>query len=160
MIFLALGGGPLGFLYKAVNTMDSMIGYKNDRYFYFGKTAAKFDDVLNFIPARICSWLMILSSCILGIDAKNAVRIYRRDRKNHSSPNSAHTESVCAGALDIQLAGDAFYFGKLVEKPTIGDGIRPVEVEDIRRANRLLYVTACLLLLGCFLVKGALLYFM
>lgn len=144
LLFLAIGGAPLGFFYKAINTMDSMIGYRNEKYLYFGRFAAKLDDVVNFIPARISAWLMILSSFLLGMDGKSAARIYRRDRFNHSSPNSAHTEAVCAGALNIQLAGDAWYFGKLHKKPTLGDPVRPVEYEDIPRSNRLLYLTAVL----------------
>lgn len=123
--------------------MDSMLGYKNEKYLYFGRTAAKLDDVVNYIPARISGWLMALSSVFAGLDVKNAVKIYRRDRRNHASPNSAQTEAAMAGALRVQLAGNAYYFGKLYEKPTIGDDLRPVEVEDIKRANRLLYATAC-----------------
>ena len=142
LFYLVIGGAPLGFLYKAVNTMDSMIGYKNERYLYFGRAAAKLDDAVNFIPAILSAWLMIAASYLLGLDGKNARRIYKRDHKNHSSPNSARTESVCAGALGVQLAGDAFYFGKLYEKPTIGDPDRTVEYEDIPRANRILYGTA------------------
>lgn len=155
MLYLAIGGPFLGFLYKAVNTMDSMIGYKNDRYLYFGRPAAKLDDVANYIPARVSAWLMIVSSFLLGkeFDGTRACRIYLRDKKKHSSPNAAQTEAVCAGALGVQLAGDASYFGKIVKKPFIGDAIRTVEVSDIRRANQLLYSTAglcegiCILLL-------------
>lgn len=143
MFYMALGGVPLMFLYKGINTMDSMLGYKNEKYLYFGRTAAKLDDVVNYIPARISGWLMALSSVFAGLDVKNAVKIYRRDRRNHASPNSAQTEAAMAGALRVQLAGNAYYFGKLYEKPTIGDDLRPVEVEDIKRANRLLYATAC-----------------
>lgn len=146
MLFMALGGAPLGFLYKAINTMDSMIGYKNDTYLYFGRFAAKLDDVANFIPARISAWIMILAAAILGMDAKNAIRIFKRDRFNHASPNSAQTEAVCAGALQIQLAGDAYYFGKRYEKKTIGDPIREIVYEDIAESNRLLYGTAVLCL--------------
>lgn len=142
MIFLAIGGAPLGFLYKAVNTLDSMIGYKNEKYMYFGRFAAKLDDVMNFIPAIISAWFMIAASFIIGLDAKNAVKIYKRDRHNHSSPNSAKTEAVAAGALNVQLAGDAYYFGKLVKKQTIGDNNRKVTPEDIRMMNRLMYSTA------------------
>lgn len=144
MIYLALGGPVLGFLYKAVNTMDSMIGYKNERYLYFGRMAAKADDFLNYIPARISAGMMLLSAFLLGrnFDGKRAYRIYRRDRKKHASPNAAQTESVLAGALGIRLAGDAYYFGKLVKKPYIGDDDRPVEAEDIRRANRLMRLSA------------------
>ncbi|MDO5415561.1 MAG: adenosylcobinamide-phosphate synthase CbiB [Lachnospiraceae bacterium] len=146
MLYLALGGPVLGFLYKAVNTMDSMVGYKNERYLEFGRVAAKLDDVVNFIPARLSALLMIGASALLGsdFDAKRAWYIFKRDRKKHASPNSAQTESVCAGALGIRLAGDARYFGKVVKKPFIGDAVRKVETEDIRRANRLMYGTAFL----------------
>ena len=144
MIYMAIGGVPLMFLYKGINTMDSMLGYKNDKYLYFGRCAAKLDDVANYIPARLSGWLMVAASAFVKMDVKNAAKIYRRDRRNHASPNSAQTEAAMAGALDVQLAGNAYYFGKLYEKPTIGDAIRPVEVEDIRRSNRLLYATAIL----------------
>lgn len=155
LLFLAIGGAPLGMLYKAVNTMDSMVGYKNDRYLYFGRAAAKIDDVLNFTPARLAGLLMCLAAFLGRFDGKNAWKMFLRDRKNHKSPNSAHTEAACAGALDIQLAGSNYYFGKLVEKPTIGDPIRPVEAADISRANRLMYGTALLaLLLLCVLPLG------
>lgn len=159
LLYTALGGPVLGFFYKAVNTMDSMVGYKNDAYLWFGRTAARLDDFCNWIPARISAWLMILSSFFLGLDGRDALRIYRRDRRNHSSPNSAHTEAVCAGALGVQLAGDAVYFGKVVKKPTIGDPDRPVVTEDIRRANRLMTLTAVLGLLACSLVKGVCYFF-
>ena len=146
MLYTAIGGPVLGFVYKAVNTMDSMLGYKNDKYMYFGRFAARLDDVVNFIPARISAYLMIAAACIGGrqFDGKNAYRIFKRDRFNHASPNSAQTESVCAGALRVQLAGDAVYFGKLVKKKYIGDGLREIEYEDIKRANRLMYITAFL----------------
>lgn len=155
MLYLALGGPVLGFFYKAVNTMDSMVGYKNEKYLYFGRAAAKLDDAVNWIPARISACLMIAAAFLAGRDfsGRGAVRIYRRDRRNHASPNSAQTESVCAGALGIRLAGDAVYFGKTVRKPYIGEELRRVEYEDIKRVNRLLYITAwlcesiCLLLL-------------
>ncbi len=152
LLFMALGGAPLGMLYKAVNTMDSMVGYKNDRYLYFGRAAAKTDDVLNFIPARIAGLLMCLAAYAAGFDGKNALRIFFRDRKKHKSPNSAHTEAACAGALGLRLGGPSRYFGKLVEKPYIGDPLRSVEPEDIRRANRLALFTALLgLLVFCVL---------
>ena len=144
MLYTALGGPVLGFLYKAVNTMDSMLGYKNDKYLYFGRVAAKLDDVANYIPARLSGWLMVAGTVFTGMDTKNAAKIYKRDRRNHASPNSAQTEAAMAGALDVQLAGNAYYFGKLYEKPTIGDPIRPVEPEDIRRANRLMYAASVL----------------
>ena len=144
MIFTAIGGPILGFFYKAVNTMDSMVGYKNDKYLYFGRCAAKLDDVVNYIPARISAWLMILASACERMNCKNAEKIYKRDRYCHASPNSAQTEAVMAGVLEVQLAGDAVYFGKVVKKPTIGDDIRPVEAEDIKRANHLMYLTSFL----------------
>ena len=142
MIFIAIGGAPMGFFYKAINTMDSMVGYKNEKYMNFGRFAAKLDDVVNYLPARISAYQMILSSFFLRYDYKNAFKIYKRDRYNHASPNSAQTESVCAGALDVQLAGNAYYFGKLYEKPTIGDNIREINYDDIKKANRLLYCTS------------------
>ena len=144
LLFLMIGGAPLGFFYKAVNTMDSMVGYKNDRYLHFGRAAAKLDDVMNFFPARISALLMVGTAFISGksYNGKQAWRIWRRDNRKHASPNSAQTESVCAGALGIQLAGDASYFGKVVKKPYIGDPTRAVEPEDIRRTNRLMNRTA------------------
>ena len=140
MLYMALGGPVLCFLYRAVNTMDSMVGYKNERYLYFGRAAAKLDDLVNYIPARVSAWLMICGAFLLGkeFSGSGAIRIYWRDRRKHASPNSAHTESVCAGALGVRLAGDGRYFGKLVRKPFIGDGLREVECEDIRRANGLM----------------------
>ena len=144
MIYLAVGGPVLGMFYKAVNTMDSMIGYKNEKYTDFGKCAAKLDDFLNYIPARISAILMMVSCLFLGTDynQKNAFRIFKRDRYNHKSPNSAQTESVCAGALGVQLAGPTSYFGHLMDKPFIGDDIRGVELSDIKRANALMIATA------------------
>ena len=146
MFYMAIGGVWLMFLYKGINTMDSMLGYKNDKYLYFGRCAAKLDDVANFIPARISGWLMVAATVFVKMDTKNAAKIYRRDRRNHASPNSAQTEAAMAGALDVQLAGNAYYFGKLYKKPTIGDPIRPVEYEDIRRMNRLMYAGVILAL--------------
>ena len=147
MFYMALGGAVGGFFYKAANTMDSMLGYTNDKYINFGRTAAKLDDVLNYVPSRLTALLMILSAYILRFDGKNAFRIWKRDRRKHASPNSAQTEAVCAGALDVRLAGDAYYFGELHKKPFIGDDIRPIENEDIRRANRLMYMTSILMLI-------------
>ena len=155
MIYMALGGAPLMFLYKGINTMDSMLGYKNDKYLYFGRCSAKLDDVANYLPARISGWLMVAASFVCGMDGKNAAKIYLRDRRNHASPNSAQTEAAMAGALDVQLAGNAYYFGKLYEKPTIGDPIRAVEPEDIRRSNRLMYGTAVLGILICLIIRIA-----
>ena len=144
LLFMALGGAAAGMLYKACNTMDSMVGYKNERYLYFGRVAARLDDVLNFLPARIAGLLMCLGAATEGFDGRGALRVFLRDRKNHKSPNSAHTEAACAGALGVQLAGDSYYFGQLVAKPTIGDADRPVEAADIARANLLMYATAVL----------------
>ena len=147
VIYMALGGAVGGFFYKAANTMDSMIGYRNEKYEKLGKFAARLDDVLNFLPSRITALAMIISSYLLGFDGKNAWRIWRRDRRKHASPNSAQTESVCAGALGIRLAGDAYYFGELHKKPFIGNDVRPIENEDIRRANRLMYVSSVIILI-------------
>lgn len=147
MLFLLLGGAPLGFAYKAVNTMDSMIGYKDENYLYIGRVAAKADDVVNYIPARISALLMIIAAFLQGMDGKQAWKIFRRDRYHHASPNSAQTEAVCAGALRIQLAGDAYYFGKLYKKKYIGDPLQEVTPEDIPRAVSLLYGTAWLTML-------------
>lgn len=156
MLYTAIGGPVLGFLYKAINTMDSMVGYKNDKYLYYGREAAELDDVVNYLPSRISAYLMIFAAYIGGkeFDGKNAARIYQRDNRKHASPNSAQTESVCAGALRVQLAGNAQYFGKVVEKPYIGDPLRSIEYEDIKRANKLLYVTAWSCELLCLLVMG------
>ena len=157
MLYTALFGPILGFLYKAVNTMDSMVGYKNDKYLFFGRTAAKLDDVVNYIPARISAWLLIVAASFPDreFSGREAYRIFRRDRYQHASPNSAQTEAACAGALGIQLAGDAYYFGKKVEKPYIGDAMRPVEAEDIRRVNRLMYRAAWICEIACLAVMAA-----
>ncbi len=155
LLFLALGGPALGFFYKAVNTLDSMVGYKNDTYLYFGRFSAKLDDVLNFIPSRISGLLLVLASPLAGLSMEGAWKIFRRDRRNHASPNSAQTEAAAAGALGVQLAGDAYYFGKLYKKPTIGDPLRPVEYEDIWRVNRLMYAAVCLALVLAVLAAAA-----
>lgn len=147
LLFLFLGGVPLGFAYKAVNTLDSMIGYKNEDYFYLGKFAARIDDVVNLIPARLSALFMIIAALLTGKDIKNAVKIYKRDRYHHLSPNSAHTEAVCAGALNIELGGSSMYQGKIVEKLTIGDNNRRAVISDILSANQLMYVSGVLALL-------------
>lgn len=149
LFYMMLFGPVGGVAYKAINTMDSMLGYKNDRYIYFGAAAARLDDAANFVPSRLSAVLMLASAGLAGLDIKNAWYIYMRDRKKHASPNSAQTEAVCAGALSVELAGDAYYFGELHQKPAIGDGNREIEPEDIRRANRLMQLTsACMLALG------------
>ena len=139
LFWMLIGGAPLALCYKAINTMDSMVGYKNEKYLYFGSTPARLDDLANFIPARISAGLLILSAALCGGDARNAYIIWRRDRRKHESPNSAQTESAMAGALGVRLAGPASYFGVIHEKPFIGDSLRPIEPEDITRANRLMY---------------------
>ncbi|MCR4946214.1 MAG: adenosylcobinamide-phosphate synthase CbiB [Lachnospiraceae bacterium] len=151
LLFLALGGPVAGVVYKSVNTMDSMIGYKNEKYADFGFFAAKLDDILNFLPARISAVLMILATVPAGRDFsfKRAALVFARDRYNHASPNSAQCESVCAGALGVRLAGNASYFGKTVEKPYIGDKLRDVEAEDIARADRLMFITGFLTYILC-----------
>ena len=146
MLYLIIGGPVLGMTYKSINTLDSMIAYHNDRYEYFGRCAAKLDDIVNFVPARISAYLMIVAAFICkSFNGKEAYRIFKRDRYNHKSPNSAQTESVCAGALQVRLAGPSYYFGKLVEKPYIGDDTFEINVNDIKRINKLMYLTMVLL---------------
>ena len=144
LIYMLIGGPILGFVYKAVNTMDSMLGYKNEKYLYFGRVAAKMDDVAGFIPARISALLMILASCLLGMDGKNALWIWKRDRRKHPSPNAPQTEPVSAGALKVQLAGDAWYNRKKHEKDTITHPIREIEPRDILRSEKLMIGTEVL----------------
>ena len=146
MLFLAIGGAPLGFFYKAVNTMDSMLGYVEPPYKDIGLVPARMDDVFNFIPARLSALLMLAAGALLQLDVKNGWKIFRRDRCKHASPNSAQTESVCAGPLGLRLAGDAWYHGVLHKKDYIGDAKREIELEDIPRAGRLMYLTAVLAL--------------
>ena len=147
MLFLAIGGAPLGFFYKAVNTMDSMLGYVEMPYKNIGLVPAKMDDIVNYIPARLSAFVMLAAGWLMTLDVKNGWRIFKRDRYNHASPNSAQTESVCAGLLGLRLAGDAWYHGELHKKKFIGDALREIEYEDIKRACRLLYVTAVLSLI-------------
>lgn len=146
LLFMIPFGAVGGFFYKAINTMDSMIGYKNERYLYFGRAAAKLDDAANFVPARVSALAMIAVAPILGLDGKNAFCVWKRDRRKHASPNSAQTESVAAGALHVELNGPASYFGRLVDKPTVGDPDRPIECADVGRACALLYGASVLLL--------------
>ena len=161
LFYMGLGGAVGAFFYKSVNTMDSMIGYMDEKYADIGRFAAKLDDVLNYIPSRLTALLMSAAAPVVGLDGRNALRIWRRDRRKHASPNSAQTESACAGALHVRLAGDAWYFGKLHKKPYIGDDDRPIEAEDIRCANRLMYAASVLMLLisaaaRCVIIGGIL----
>ena len=156
LLYMLLGGAPLALTYKAINTMDSMVGYKNTQYLYFGRAAAKLDDVANYLPSRIAALLWVAAAALTGNDARSAWRIWRRDRRNHASPNSAQTESACAGALNVQLAGPAYYFGEYYPKPTIGDAVRPIEPEDIRRADRMMYAESLLALALGLLIRGIL----
>lgn len=146
LFYLLIRGAPLGLAYKAVNTMDSMVGYKNKTYLHFGRAAARLDDAANFLPSRLAALLWIGAAGLAGFDGRGAWRIWRRDRLRHASPNSAQTESACAGALGVQLAGPAWYFGEYYDKPTIGDDTRPVEPADILRADRMLYLAGFLAL--------------
>ena len=154
LLYMLLGGAPLALTYKAVNTMDSMGGYKNETYLYFGRAAAKLDDVANYIPSRLAALLWVAAAALTGSDAKGAWRIWRRDRRNHASPNSAQTESACAGALGVQLAGPAYYFGEYYPKPTIGDALRPIEPQDILRADRMMYAASVLALVLGLVIRG------
>ena len=158
LLFLALGGAPLGFFYKAVNTMDSMLGYVEPPYKNIGCIPAKLDDVFNFLPARLSAFLMLEAGALLGLDVKNGWRIFRRDRYQHASPNSAQTESVCAGLLGLRLAGDAWYHGVLHKKPYIGDEVRQIEYEDIPRTCRLMYASAALGLVLFAAIKALLIF--
>lgn len=144
LFYFLIGGAPLSLLYKAINTMDSMLGYRNERYRYFGTAAARLDDVANFIPARLAALLLVAAAWLLRYDARGAARIWRRDARKHASPNAGHCEAAVAGALGVQLGGDAVYFGELVHKETLGDPTRPIAASDILRANRLLYVSTTL----------------
>ena len=166
LLYMLLGGAPLALTYKAINTMDSMLGYKNEKYLYFGRCAAKLDDAANWLPSRLAALLWVAASALTGNSARGAWRIpprgrrpyasrnsargawriWRRDRRNHASPNSAQTESACAGALGVQLAGPAYYFGEYYDKPTIGDPLREIEPRDILRANRMMYAESLLAL--------------
>ena len=150
LLYMLIGGAPLALTYKAINTMDSMLGYKNERYLYFGRVPAKLDDAANYLPSRLAALLWVAAAAFTHNDAKGAWKIWRRDRRRHASPNSAQTESACAGALGVQLAGPAYYFGQYYPKLTIGDALRPIEPEDILRANRMMYVASSFALAwGC-----------
>lgn len=150
LLYMLIGGAPLALTYKAINTMDSMLGYKNEKYLYFGRVPAKLDDAANYLPSRLAALLWVAAAAFTHNDAKGAWKIWRRDRRRHASPNSAQTESACAGALGVQLAGPAWYFGQYYPKLTIGDALRPIEPEDILRANRMMYVASSFALAwGC-----------
>lgn len=150
LLYMLIGGAPLALTYKAINTMDSMLGYKNEKYLYFGRVPAKLDDVANYLPSRLAGLLWVAAAAFTHNDAKGAWKIWRRDRRRHASPNSAQTESACAGALGVQLAGPAYYFGQYYPKLTIGDALRPIEPEDILRANQMMYVASSFALAwGC-----------
>lgn len=157
LIYMSLGGAVLGAFYKAANTMDSMIGYKNEKYADIGRFAARLDDVLNYIPSRLTALAMVVAAPLAGLSGRGAYRIWLRDGRKHASPNSAQTEAACAGALGVQLAGDAYYFGELHKKGHIGDSLRSIECEDIPRANRLMYASSALILLGALAVRCAIL---
>ena len=146
LLYMLLGGAPLALTYKAINTMDSMLGYKNEKYLYFGRCAAKLDDAANWLPSRLAALLWVAAAALTGNSARGAWRIWRGDRRRHASPNSAQTESACAGALGVQLAGPAYYFGEYYDKPTIGDPLREIEPRDILRANRMMYAESLLAL--------------
>ena len=146
LLYMLIGGAPLALTYKAINTMDSMLGYNNEKYLYFGRVPAKLDDAANYLPSRLAALLWVAAAAFTHNDAKGAWKIWRRDRRRHASPNSAQTESACAGALGVQLAGPAYYFGQYYPKLTIGDALRPIEPEDILRANRMMYAESILTL--------------
>ena len=146
LLYMLIGGAPLALTYKAINTMDSMLGYKNEKYLYFGRIPAKLDDAANYLPSRLAALLWVAAAAFTHNDAKGAWKIWRRDRRRHASPNSAQTESACAGALGVQLAGPAYYFGEYYDKPTIGDPLREIEPRDILRANRMMYAESLLAL--------------
>ncbi len=155
LFYMILGGAGLAFFYKAINTMDSMIGYKNEKYRYFGTAAAKADDVVNFIPARLSAVFMIIAAFFMpGFDAKNGIRIYKRDRKKSPSPNAGQTESVCAGCMHIRILGDAYYFGELHKKEYMGDAGKKITPDSIRKVNRLLYGTVFVGMCFFILVKS------
>ena len=153
LIFMLIGGAPLGFLYKAVNTLDSMVGYHNDKYEYLGKFSARMDDICNFLPARLTAACMIAGAGMLHLDNRNALRIYRRDRSAHKSPNAGQTESVCAGALHVQLGGDASYFGKTVKKAAFGDPDREINRGDILRSIDLMTTASVFALVLCAIIR-------
>ena len=156
LLYFFIGGAPLALAYKAVNTMDSMVGYKNERYLRFGRAAAKLDDAANYIPSRIAAVFWILAAAIAKQDAQGAFRVWRRDRRKCASPNAGQTEAACAGALGIRLGGPAYYFGEYYDKPYLGDAMREPEAADILRTNRTLYAAAGLLMAALLGIRLAL----
>ena len=155
MLYTAIGGPVLGFVYKAVNTMDSMVGYIYEPYTDFGRCAAKIDDFFNWLPARIGSWFMLAAGRLLGYDTERGRKIYRRDRRNHKSPNSGHPESVVAGLLGVQLGGTNVYFGHVMKKPTIGDAVYPLSVKDITDTVGITAVSELMLMIAaCVIAAG------
>ncbi len=158
LFYLIIGGAPLGFAYKAINTLDSMIGYKNEKYLFLGRFSAKADDVANFLPARFASFIMMISAKLLQFDFNNALKIYKRDKYNHLSPNSAHTEAVCAGALRIELGGGNYYKGKFVSKPTIGDDLTTITPEHIIKSIRLMYMTSIVSFVIMMMIRFCIVY--
>ena len=155
MLFMAVGGPVFGWFYKSINTMDSMVGYKNKRFLFFGRAAAKLDDFVNYIPARLGGIMWVAGAMLSGYDYRNSWRIWRRDRRNHASPNSAQTEAACAGALGIRLAGPAYYFGEYYEKPYIGDAINEISYENIRDADRMMYCAGIVAVILAVTVRAA-----
>ena len=159
LLYAGIFGAPLAFAYKAVNTLDSMFGYKNDQYIDFGYFPAKLDDVFNYIPARITGILIVIATAILRYDYKNSYRIYKRDRYNHTSPNSAHPEAAIAGTLGVQLGGANYYFGKLVEKPTIGDKLKEIQINDVYKTSKVLYVSSFIGFIFALAIRGLIMLF-
>lgn len=149
MFYVVIGGAPLGWYYKSVNTLDSMVGYKNDRFNHYGYCSAKWDDVLNYIPARLTAVFILVAGLFLRFNLRNGIRILKRDKRNHASPNSAFPESAAAGLLDIQIGGKASYFGEVSMKPTMGDANKNIEISDLYKVKQLLYATS---LVGLFVL--------
>ena len=156
MLCMFLGGAPLSMLYKSINTMDSMVGYTSEKYLFFGRIPAKLDDAANYLPSRIAALFLIVAAALTGQDAKAAWRVWRRDARKHLSPNAGQTEAACAGALGVQLGGDAWYFGEKHEKATLGDAKRPCVPEDILKTNHMMYCASVLVCLACAAARLAL----
>ena len=152
MFYMSIGGAPLALTYKSINTMDSMVGYKNERYIDFGRIPAKLDDAAGYIPARLGALIWILAAALMEGRGGQAFRIWKRDRRNHASPNAAQTEAACAGALGVQLAGPAYYFGELYDKKTIGDPERDIVPDDIPKTCRMMYGASVMELILCMAV--------